>query len=61
MNQYHKGLFYESQCCPYCHAKLVHRGEHLVCRYHKWAFPIINGKIVDYRMSAVVRNFDEQR
>lgn len=60
MSTKQQGLFYESQQCPYCQAKLVKHKNYLVCNFHKWAFPIINGKIVDYRLSAVVKNYDRE-
>ena len=59
MSKKNLGLFYHSQQCPYCQARLVHHQNYLVCRFHKWAFPIINDKIVDYRLSAVVKNYDK--
>ena len=58
VSSYYQGMFLELQCCPYCKAQLVKRENYLICRYHKWAYPIINKKTVNYKMSSVIKNFD---
>jgi hypothetical protein len=56
-----KGHFYELLSCPFCDANLIKHKNYLVCQFHKWGFPIIDDKIVNYTLKAIKKNYSIER
>lgn len=51
------GHFYHLQSCPFCQATLIKDKHYLVCRFHRWGFPIIEETTVDYTLTAIKKNY----